>query len=270
MSEQSPAGNAAPPPDDPPEEEFETAPLSRWERLCAAALGILAGGGGGWAVFSTDNQAGSAVMVIIGAAFLLMALQGTPLIRLGTAENSVELDRRRLRVEKAIEQARQEDSPEVAAGIVEAASIIEPALFRSRQYRSELYASRVAVALQAASVIVSRREPDLGPDFYAETSTRMAAIEVKYRERGSLRMQDIRQAERFTRDGILGVLVVTNTPLSPEVERYNADENNRLVEAVTWNGEKDSGLLARALMRVMAAATHPTASDEELEDMEPR
>ncbi|MEU5780122.1 hypothetical protein [Micromonospora lupini] len=257
MSEQTPTGAVTPPPGDPPK-DFETDPLSTPERLGAATLGIFVCGGGGWAVFSTDNQAGSAVMVIVGAAFLLMAVQGTPLIRLGTGDNGVELDRRRRRVERAIEQARQEDSPEVAAGIVEGASIIEPILFRSPRYRGDLYESKIALALQEAGIMVSRRGMDYGPDLLAETSMGLAAIDVKYRERGLLGMRDIRQAESLaSRFGRVGVLVVSNAPLSPEVERYNADENNRLVEAVTWNDEKDSGLLARALMRVMATSIRP-------------
>ncbi|GAB3862614.1 hypothetical protein GCM10029963_69250 [Micromonospora andamanensis] len=249
MTEQPPAVGS-------PSSHFEAEPLGRWERLGASALGLVAAAGGGWAVFATDNQAGSAVLVIIGAAFLLMGLQGTPLIRVGSVDSGVELERRRRRVEKAIEQARQEESPEIAAGIVEAASIIEPRIFRSAHYRSELYTSKVAMALLAADATVERHLFDYGPDLTVSTGMGTAYVEVKYRERGPLRMQDVQQLEKYSR-GPHGLLIVTNASLSPEVESYNADEANRHVEAVTWNGEEDSGLLVRALMRVAAAGGAP-------------
>ncbi|GAB3816572.1 hypothetical protein [Micromonospora zhanjiangensis] len=243
-----------------PEDRFEPEPLGRWERLGASALGLVGAAGGGWAVFATDNQAGSAVLVVIGAAFLLMGVQGTPLIRVGSAESGVELERRRRRVEKAIEQARQEESPEVAAGIVEAASIIEPQIFRSAaHYRSELYASKVGVALQTSGAAIERYLFDQGPDFVATTGMGTANVEVKYRERGPLRMRDIQQLEKYSR-GAHGLLIVTNAPLSPEVESYNADEDNRHIEAVSWNGERDNGIVMRALMRVAAAGGSRSAN----------
>ncbi|MGW4678378.1 hypothetical protein ACWEOS_07935 [Micromonospora taraxaci] len=255
MTEQTPADGLP----NSSEDQFEAVPLGRWERLGASALGLVAAGGGGWAVFATDNQAGSAVLVIIGAAFLLMGLQGTPLIRVGSADSGVELERRRRRVEKAMEQARHEESPEIAAGIVEAASIIEPRIFQSPRYRSELYTSKVALAFQiaVADATVERHSLDYGPDLTVRTGMGGANVEVKYRERGPLRMQDVRKLERYS-EGSRGLLIVTNAPLSPEVEAHNADEANRHVEVVTWKGEEDAGILVRALMRVTAAGGAPT------------
>ncbi|MEV4727501.1 hypothetical protein [Micromonospora humida] len=253
MTEQPAADNLPVVSGEPSDASFETDPLGRWERLGAVVLGLGAGGGGAWAVFTTDNQAGSAVLVIIGAAFTLMGLQGTPLIRVGSAESGVELERRRRRVDRAIEQARQEESPEVAVGIVEGASIIEPNLFRSARYRNELYTSKVALALQTAGAMVARSNPDYGHDLVATTESGVANVEVRYREHGPLRMQDVRQARVYSYSGARALLVVTNAPLLPEVMEFNSSVEITAVEAVSWNDERDTPLLARALMRVIAA-----------------
>ncbi|WP_140158147.1 hypothetical protein [Micromonospora sp. NBS 11-29] len=250
MTEQPPADGSSASSEEPIDAQFEPELLGRWERLGASALGLVAGGGGGWAVFTTDNQAGSAVLVVIGAAFLLMGLQGTPLIRVGGADSGVELERRRRRVERAIEQARHEENQEVAAGIVEGASILEPAVFRSLRYRRELYVSKVALALQTVGAAVERGKNDRGPDLVAQTATGLVNIEVKYIG-GRLSLSGVRQAESYSHG--VPALVVTNAPLSPEVESHNASERSRHVEAVRWNDERDTALLGRALLRVAAA-----------------
>ncbi|WP_249997653.1 hypothetical protein [Actinoplanes sp. M2I2] len=243
-----------------PDDQFEAAPLTAWERAGALFFGLLAGGGGAWSVFATENQAGSAVLVLMGAAFLLMGLQGTPLIRLGTSEHGVELERRRRRVERAIEQARAEDNAEVAAGIVEAASIIEPSLMQSPRYRHDLYLTRLTLAFQAAGAMVVRNDHDRGADLTLIVNKKMVDVEVKYGVRGSLGMPAIYQARGFARGNVVPVLVVTNQPLAPAVLESNrlATSNGQeasdkpFVEAVTWTGDADTPVLTRALMRALS------------------
>ncbi|MBM2620493.1 hypothetical protein JIG36_33790 [Actinoplanes sp. LDG1-06] len=242
------------------DDQFEPTPLTAWERVGALLFGTLAGGGGAWSVFATDNQAGSAVLVLSGAAFALMGLQGTPLIRLGTGEHGVELERRRRRVERAIEQARTEDSVEVAAGIVEAASIIEPSLMQLPRYRADLYLTRLTLALQAAGATVVRNDHDRGPDLTLIVDRKMVDVEVKYGERGSLGMNAIYQAQSFARGSVVPILVITNLPLSSSVMSNNQsvvpvipnDSERPTVEAVTWTGEADNPVLSRALLRALA------------------
>src|SRR6516162_7951910 len=53
--------------------------------------------GGGYAVFEKSNQAGTAMLLILAAIFLLIGVQGTPLIKFGSSSGSVELERRRRR-----------------------------------------------------------------------------------------------------------------------------------------------------------------------------
>lgn len=52
------------------------ASLSRWQRIGTGALGLTFSGGGGASVFLTDNQAGSAALVVVGALALVSAIVG--------------------------------------------------------------------------------------------------------------------------------------------------------------------------------------------------
>jgi hypothetical protein len=83
-------------------------------------LGFIAGGAGGYAVYERSNQAGSVMLLVVAAVFLLIGIQGTPLIKFGSNSGSLELERRRRRkIEKSIEQANEESSAEKIEGIVE-------------------------------------------------------------------------------------------------------------------------------------------------------
>ncbi len=57
-----------------------TAALTPGERQIAFAIGVIAGGAGGYAVFASSNQAGTVVLLLISLIFLLAGVEGTPLL----------------------------------------------------------------------------------------------------------------------------------------------------------------------------------------------
>ena len=61
--------------DEPP------AGLTRRQRQAAVVIGILAGGSGAYAVFASSNQAGTVVLLLTALVFLLIGVEGTPLLR---------------------------------------------------------------------------------------------------------------------------------------------------------------------------------------------
>ena len=61
--------------------DVEHSRLTRSQRQAALGLGILAGGGGAYAVFASSNQAGTVVLLLIALVFLLIGVEGTPLLR---------------------------------------------------------------------------------------------------------------------------------------------------------------------------------------------
>ncbi|MBG6068914.1 hypothetical protein [Micromonospora ureilytica] len=238
--------HAEPPGDNPPD------PMIAWERIAAGVAGLAAGGAGGAAVFITDNQAGSAALALVGAAFLFVAVQGTPLIRIGAGSNSLELERRRQRLKRAVERAEKEGNVDAAYGIIEGARIAEPEIEELPEYQALMYEDYLATALTGLGARVARLRVDQWFDMLAQTASGSAAVVVKYREHGPLGLKDLERADYATqRARVGGVLVVTNAPLSGEVEQYNASRSpdDRPIEAVTWNDARDNGLLARALAR---------------------
>lgn len=74
-------------PGEPPKDEHHPSsdlsdPLPTWARGLALGLGAAAGVAGGYAVFASENQAGTAALLLIAGLFVLLGLQGTPMRRL--------------------------------------------------------------------------------------------------------------------------------------------------------------------------------------------
>ena len=55
--------------------------MTRRERQGALCIGTAAGGAGGYAVFASSNQAGTVVLLLISLVFLLVGVEGAPLLR---------------------------------------------------------------------------------------------------------------------------------------------------------------------------------------------
>lgn len=68
----------------------EPLPLSQKQRVAATVVGAVLVAAGGVSVFLADNQAGSVALLLVGAAFLLIALSGMPM--LGTKVKDFELN----------------------------------------------------------------------------------------------------------------------------------------------------------------------------------
>jgi len=95
--------------------------MTRRERQLAFGLGTVAGGSGGYAVFASSNQAGTVVLLLIALIFLLVAVEGTPLLRLaarGRAAARVRHNQSARRLEP--------NSPQLAAGMTGDIALPEP------------------------------------------------------------------------------------------------------------------------------------------------
>jgi hypothetical protein len=243
------------PPAEPPDDDFVVETMKLWERWVAIVLGVILAGLGVWAVFKSSNQAGSAVLLLMGAAFLLIGVQGTPLIKIGGSTANLELERRRRRFEKAIEQAKSETNPDVAQGMIEATTILEPQLASSPRAQASLqgslYYDRVEGALKGIFEGVER-EPMRGQfDFAVTTPMGQTAIVIKYRRVGPFRANDVADLVRRHKGQASKLVIVTNAPLSEEVRSINSagTYDEMTVEVVTWNDAGDDNLLHRAVLR---------------------
>lgn len=247
----------------PPKDESEDfmPPLRGVVRWPMGIVGGLTLGTAVVATFRSGNQAGTATLALIGGVLILVAFQGTPLIRMGTSSASIEVAQLKRRVRQVFEKAAEGvQGPEVARGMAEAAAEIDPELRKDPAVRGRIYETQVEAALaRAASSYpawgVSKADVDAAADFVVglgkETYVNVVA---KYLTMGPIRLRDVR-----TEQSALPTLVLTNAPLSGEVQEHNADVSPTVdgqvrVEFVTWNDEKDDGILARALARLAAAA----------------
>jgi hypothetical protein len=253
-----------PPEADGPNSDLEAVPLNKIERSGAASLGILAAVAGSWAVFATDNQAGSAVLILVGAAFCLMGLQGTPLIRFGSGDNSLELERRRKRRQVEI-AVRTVGSTQELEAIVEGASILDPGLVDTLAWQASIYETRVMLAVKSMGAFVSRQDFDVtgvdltiswNPDGSAGSpirwrfaSGKMVEITLKYLGEGQkLRALQISRKGPAS-DYAIPAIVVTNAPISAALQEKIADDEVGVTDAVTWNDENDNPKLASAIKR---------------------
>ena len=231
---------------------IDPVPMGRLERAAASVVGLAASGFGVYAVFRSDNQAGTAVLLIAGIAFLLVGIQGTPLLRLRAGESGIDLERR-YRARRVADEAKLEQNEDVAAGMMEAVSIIAPEIANSPEYRALAYESKVRLAFQRLGVELSSQERDVGYDFVAIPAGGMpVAVVVKYRQRARFTMHEVDDILRRLPEKLKVCLVVTNARLSPQVRGYNASEDPTVRQAgvVMWQDEGDDAALGRALLRV--------------------
>ncbi|HEV2375911.1 MAG TPA: hypothetical protein VGS19_27560 [Streptosporangiaceae bacterium] len=212
-----------------------------------------------YALFNSANQAGTAALLLVAAAFLLIGVQGTALIRFGTGSTSVELDRRAAAAVQRADEVAEVD-PQLAMGILEGAAIIEPRVgpaasaFRAISYENAVGQALGRVQPDGAAVTVA--EPPV--DLTVLSPSGKVLVSVVYRRSRSLQQIDLaplvgsRQLENA-----VGGLVVTNQALSSSVAGYIADAAKRgiTLEAVTWDGPEDDHDLGRALSRLLNPAS---------------
>lgn len=124
--------------------------LDKWERPAAGVAGSALAGAGVVAVFISQNQAGSATLVVIGGLFLLMALSGRTIesVRIGDWEFTMSELRR-----QAAEQARS-GLTEQAQATLNILKKINPASGRDPEVHAveiSVFENRVLDAVEAAS-----------------------------------------------------------------------------------------------------------------------
>jgi hypothetical protein len=150
---------AAKPPDD---DDGNTHGLGTWERWLAGVVGLAGVVAGGVGVFLSDNQAGTTAILLLGSVFLLMAVQGTAIIKAG--KDSVELERRKKALdlsERAAEKLEQKDLP-AADAYQEAAKAVDPSIRSDPAFRAVDERIYTSAAIEAVLRNLIRLEKALG------------------------------------------------------------------------------------------------------------
>jgi hypothetical protein len=231
----------------------------------ALAVGIAAGGGGGYAVFASSNQAGTAILLIPSAIFLLIEIQGTSLIRFSSGSNTVELERRRRTVERAVKEIAREE-PERAAGILEGAQLAFPSLtgISSSAQLSLLaaqYELQVSDAIASLGYTVSGA-PSLRSDIdllVEDNEGRSLGVNVKYRRINNGRHRRWLQKDFLLSDRVNALLIVTNVTLNENAAAWAAQvSEDTPTKFITWRDEMDNQLLHNSLSELFSAQSIPS------------
>ncbi|MFC4334073.1 hypothetical protein [Salininema proteolyticum] len=122
--------------------------LPWWARSLSVVLGVAAAVVGSIGVLTSDNQAGTVAIVLVGAVLVLVGLQGTPIAALRSGEHAVDFERQlTAKVVEDAERSAAEDSPEVAAKYITKIQQILPDHER-RRVDPYLWESQLRLAIQ--------------------------------------------------------------------------------------------------------------------------
>jgi hypothetical protein len=247
-----------------PSDPLPYEPLGKSERITALAVGVAAGGGGGYAVFASTNQAGTAILLILSAIFLLIGIQGTSLIRFSTGSNTVELERRRRIVEQAVKEAAKDDV-ERAEGIIEGAGLAIPSLQDFPFAEETLYVRRLELAISELGYRTSSTSyVDRGADITVRNGSgdTQLEVEVKYRKQSPLSPRIVRDVlhqysdlRRYSNPH-LPLLIVTNVGFSTVATAYARDAEQEFklpIRLIQWRDSADNNALGAALAELFSS-----------------
>jgi hypothetical protein len=201
-------------------------------------------------VFASSNQAGTAILLVLSAIFLLIGVQGTSLIRFSAGSNTFEMDQRKRGIERQVAAVAKED-PDRAAGIIEGAEIAFPGLGSFDASEAVVYEERVADAISSQGYDVSNSERSsifreflvAEPDKALEGWIHVGAI---YRKRAFLETQEaIEIAKYFDATNKVPAVIVTNADFFKATAENIAEEF--AIRLVRWRGDSDNDALRQAL-----------------------
>ncbi|MGW0245498.1 hypothetical protein ACWDYH_02550 [Nocardia goodfellowii] len=234
------------------DKEYEDSkPLAPWERGLASALGIAAGVAGGIAVFVSSNQAGSVALIIAATVLLLMGVQGTALLRFGSADHSAVFAKRQAAY-RVIKRITRSTSPDIAEAYADAAELISPGVLNSAEGQAATYPARVRSAIeQILSEDRVSSTTDFGPiDFWVHFGeTRVPVLvdrNIGTPLRATIAEEMVQNLHRWG-DGDYPVLLVTDEASHNARETFARNRPDDVVLAV-WSGAQDQEALRNALV----------------------
>jgi hypothetical protein len=242
-----------------PTDAASPAPPNWLERACCIIVGVIAGVAGGYVAFERSNQLGSAVLLVIGAVFLIVGIQGTRLTRFTSGSNIVELEQKKRIIADAIEKAQDEGNIEKASGIVEGAAIAAPALGLARNVGLQ-YELQVASAIIGMGYLVTPSSLDRGFDLIVrDESDHIIYAELKRLSR-PVPPQVVEALIYRASAGPIPIVLITYTQLSRVAQEAISTAGN--LEVVQWRDENDNDRLAETLRRMFASIPRIATDDQ--------
>jgi hypothetical protein len=225
--------------------------LNLFERALTTLVGASATVAGAYAVFASDNQAGTAVLIVVGAVLTVIGVQGTPLVRFTNTSASFELARRQRKVEREVAQAQEQGDVGKAAGIALGAAIAEPRLMRP-EMRELIYEQQVRLAILKGGYHLSARGFPYGYDLeVSDEHSHVIGVELRAYTR-DVPAQVVRHLATRYLEANVPILLVTSTPLTKGAQSELANAAN--LEHVMWRDERDDQQLRSKLEAMFISA----------------
>lgn len=271
LTESEPGDATAGSPQPEPPAVSPSVGLVWWERLLSGALAAAAGGAGGVSVFTTQNEVGSAALLLFSAVFALIAVQGTAIRRAN--RESIELDprARSAKVEQRARAVLVERGPESADEFVMGAITTDPDIERTPRMSELQRTIRQAMdyELRVADKIRQIRPDDLpferarASDLHADLvlltaagAPRLGLITIFSEARRSSESDQIRRTMARISASRIPVLVVSNSQaMVEEVTARLAPIDDRIAassRSVRWESPVDDDGLVTALAEALS------------------
>lgn len=242
-------------------------PLSRWQRIAACVLGLSSAGAGGASVFVTTNQAGSVALLGVGAAFLIMAVNGTPIIRAKLKDYELTMAPKRQQVlEKVLSESPEEASRTLdVLQQIDPGARTDPAVNQAKAYvyKAEVYMA-ITRALEGTDIRAFSGYPNQDFDLAIRTRSNAINVNVNYTSYPDtlLSTSYVKRTYGNIQRTRGPLIVVTNHRLSNDIteEAKLVDPEGKFVQFVRWRDRQDDSALQLAVNRLLEAQNSQSAS----------
>jgi hypothetical protein len=246
--------------------------LSRLQRLSFFGGAFIFGGLGFLAVFKSENEAGTAIALLLAGVLLLVGIQGTPLLKISAGDKSIELQHtRQVMAEKARVEAGER--PIVANAIIDAYEAADPDASRDPSFaavKASIYELQAKLALQRVSAeleLPREAVPRHLADVVLCVSDRLLLCDIRYSSTGRRRVDQLNRAKRI-RDQISqfidrsrdvhghtvgGVLIITSQHSFAATAEGVLRDLPVPVRLQCWKPEDGDGPIKEALLHVSEA-----------------
>jgi hypothetical protein len=230
------------------------------QRWLAGGAAFLFGVPGGIAVFITANQIAAAAMLLAGAVFLLVAVQGTPVTK-ASAEGFELLPPRR--VEESRKTIEETKGPKEAFYFVEGAVTAKPEIRKYKSIAHGLAASYEKWVIGELNQVVDKLglkllgEPPISDSradaIIVKSGEVVAAVEVKYLPDGFISREHVERTISGVRSP--KVLIISNVPFSKDAYNFSSDppKRDRSIYLLRWTPDDDEKQLQMAIVHALSS-----------------
>jgi hypothetical protein len=221
----------------------------------SAVAGSLLATGGVMAVFMTDNQAGSVALLLISAVFMIMSINGAPLLGIRYSDNEIRLGSRGRRVLANVIK----EPPEIARQTLDALVNYDPRIRDDPMAHANL--QLVFPRAGITQIDFDNEWADLAiavPENGRISSMQVVEIALKYTYNDvALSTASLRDFAEYRTGRTVPTVLVTNYRIPAELERRRRElryEYGEDVVIIRWVDPEDNQALKEAIEPLLSTS----------------